>query len=126
MEHQRHLISLRPSCPASRYLQTLPGNREGALSALAELSRQVMAELRKLHGAEKETQLYTSSTKAVDNRDKTAAEAAPPLAADSLPAAILEPGVLTTLRIPVRIRVDGNELRYTLCATLKLEAEDGN
>jgi len=120
------LDQLAPELSGIPLFANSASNREGALSALAELSRQVMAELRKLHGAEKETQLYTSSTKAVDNRDKTAAEAAPPLAADSLPAAILEPGVLTTLRIPVRIRVDGNELRYTLCATLKLEAEDGN
>ncbi len=101
-------------------------SQEGAVSALADLLRQVMASLRTLHGAQQQTQLDTDSTPAVENAAITLDEATTPTPANASPDTILEPGILTTLRIPVMITVDGNEQRYTLSATLKLEAEDGN
>ena len=120
------LDQLAPELSGIPVFSNSANSREGALSALADLSRQVMASLRTLHGAQQQTQLDTGSTPVVESVAMTLDDVTAPIAANSSPAAILEPGILTTLRIPVMIKFDGNEQRYTLSATLKLEAEDGN
>lgn len=120
LDHIAHERADTPvfACSAAR--------QEGALSALAELSRQVMISLRTLHGAQQQAQPETGAAPAAASEYMTQDDAAVSPATSVSTAAILEPGALTTVRIPLMITVNGNELRYTLSATLKLEAEDNN
>lgn len=98
--------------------------QERALSALADLSRQVMAALRARHETEQQTRLEADDAPAAAREAMPDDETSPVAATSAAPVAMIEPGALTTLRIPVMITVNGAEQRYTLSATLKLEAED--
>lgn len=93
---------------------------DGALSALAELSRQVMQSLR--NQFEVREQVATAALSDDDDCDDDYTDYAKDRL--TLPQIILAPSMPVSVSMPVCFTIDGRECRYTLSATLKLEPDD--
>ncbi|CAH2030373.1 hypothetical protein [Trichlorobacter ammonificans] len=118
------LPALTADFPTAPLFSGSAHRQEGALSAVAELSRRVMASLRAPWDgpppSTTEERVPADEDQGAPGESVTAANVAPL----SLPPCDLAPGVPATLRIPITLTTDGVSRRYTLAATLLLEAEE--
>lgn len=100
--------------------------QEGALAAMAELSRRVMASLRTPCSGQ-QAPATDEGTPAAHGEYAEESENVAPVAVTgslTLPSCCLAPGAPATVRIPVTLTTDGVGRRYTLSATLLLEEEE--
>lgn len=94
---------------------------DGAVSALAELSRQIMQALRRQYEAQQQSLMVSIPD---HNTFDAGQEDELLMAGVRLPAASLSPSVPVSVKIPVAVTVEGRECRYILSATLVLEPEE--